>query len=158
MGEVGVAEDKTRLTRRSVLTIVAGGAGLGCVALASPLHADDDAAELVRDLTGSAPTESSRVHLTMPRTFPNGYTVPLILAVDSPMTLADHVRRVHVLAPANPIVRVATFHFVPLRSEPRISTRIRLAAPQNVLAVAEMSDGSVLTAKAWVEVASDGCH
>jgi len=38
-----------------------------------------------------------------------------------------------------------------------VSTRIRLAAPQHVLAVAEMSDDTLLMTKAWVEVASNGC-
>jgi sulfur-oxidizing protein SoxY len=93
----------------------------------------------------------------MPRVFPNGFTVPLALVVDTAMTGADHVRHVRVLASRNPIVEVATFHFVPQRSEPRVSTRIRLAGPQEVLAVAEMSDGELLMARTWVDVASNGC-
>jgi sulfur-oxidizing protein SoxY len=93
----------------------------------------------------------------MPRTFPNGYTVPLSLEIESPMTEADHVRHVRVLAPRNPLIEVARFHFVPRRSEPRASTRIRLAEPQYVLAVAEMNDGALLMNKTWVAVASNGC-
>lgn len=93
----------------------------------------------------------------MPRVFPNGYTVPLTLEIDSPMTEGGHVRKVRVLAPRNPLVEVATFHFVSQRSEPHVSTRIRLAEPQYVLAVAEMNDGALLMAKAWVEVATNGC-
>jgi len=38
-----------------------------------------------------------------------------------------------------------------------LSTRIRLAKPQDVIAVAEMSDGQVLMTKSWVEVEIDGC-
>ena len=76
----------------------------------------------------------------MPRTFPNSYTVPLSLDIDSPMTESDHVRYVCVVAPRNPLIEVATFHFVPQRSQPRLSTRIRLAEPQFVLAFAELSD------------------
>ena len=93
----------------------------------------------------------------MPQVFPNGYTVPLTLVIDSPMTEADHVRHVSVLAPRNPLVEVATFQFVPQRSEPRVSTRIRLAEPQHVLAVAEMNDGTLLMTETWVEVATNGC-
>jgi sulfur-oxidizing protein SoxY len=77
--------------------------------------------------------------------------------VDTAMTDIDHVRHVRVLAPLNPIVEVATFHFVPQRSEPRVSTRIRLAGPQEVLAIAEMSGGELLMARTWVEVATNGC-
>ncbi|MGH6927078.1 MAG: thiosulfate oxidation carrier protein SoxY, partial [Dongiaceae bacterium] len=86
-----------------------------------------------------------------------GYTVPLTFDVDSPMTEADHVRVVHVVAPRNPLVRVASFHFTPRSGRARVSTRIRLAEPQNVIAVAEMSDGSLLMAKTRVEVEINGC-
>jgi sulfur-oxidizing protein SoxY len=93
----------------------------------------------------------------MPRHFANGYTVPLVLTVDCAMSAADHPRAVHILAPRNPFLRVATFHFTPAGGIARISTRIRLAEPQNVIAVAEMSDGGLLMAKSWVEVEIDGC-
>jgi sulfur-oxidizing protein SoxY len=153
--------EKTRLpgfTRRTVLTAaVAGSAGLASAALASTQAPRDDTVDLVKRLTGKTPIASERLHLAMPQAFPNGYTVPLTLAIDSPMTEADHVRRASVLAPRNPLVEVATFHFVLQRSEPRISTRIRLAEPQYVLAVAEMNDGTLLMTETWVEVATNGC-
>ena len=147
-------------TRRAVLTAAAAaGGGLASGVFISPLDAsdsDDDVA-IIRQLTGKTPVESDRVHLVMPRTFPNGYTVPLSLQIDSQMTEADHVRDVRVFAPRNPLIEVARFHFVPRRSEPRVSTRIRLAEPQYVLAVAEMNDGALLMNKTWVEVATNGC-
>jgi sulfur-oxidizing protein SoxY len=146
------------VTRRTVLTAaVAGSAGFASAALASPPPPNDDAVDLVKKLTGKTPITSDRLHLVMPQVFPNGYTVPLTLVIDSPMTDSDHVRHVSVLAPRNPRVEVATFHFVPQRSEPRVSTRIRLAEPQYVLAVAEMNDGTLLMTETWVEVATNGC-
>ncbi|WP_245474801.1 thiosulfate oxidation carrier protein SoxY [Bradyrhizobium sp. Leo121] len=156
-----VEEAKTpSLTRRALLTAAtAAGAGFAGSALVSPLDAsdsDDDVA-IVKQLTGMIPVESDRVHLVMPRTFPNGYTVPLSLEIDSPMTEADHVRHVRVFAPRNPLIEVARFHFVPGHSEPRVSTRIRLAEPQYVVAVAEMNDVALLMTKTWVEVATNGC-
>ena len=57
----------------------------------------------------------------------------------------------------NPIIEVAGFHFIPQRSGARVSTRIRLAKPQYVVAVAEMSDGTLLMTKTWVDVATNGC-
>jgi sulfur-oxidizing protein SoxY len=156
-----LALEKTRplgFTRRTVLTAaVAGTTGFASAALASSPPPNGDAADLVKQLTGKAPTVSDRLHLVMPQVFPNGYTVPLTLVIDSPMTESDHVRHVSVLAPRNPLVEVATFHFVPQRSEPRVSTRIRLAEPQYVLAVAEMNDGTLLMTESWVEVATNGC-
>ena len=142
------------LTRRGALMSAAGCASLSLVGRS---HADDEVDDVVKQLIGRSAIESDRIRLTMPRVFPNGYTVPLALQVDSPMTCADHVKQVHVLAPRNPIVEVATFHFVPQRSQPQVSTRIRLAAPQFVVAVAAMNDDALLMAKAWVEVATNGC-
>jgi sulfur-oxidizing protein SoxY len=153
--------EKTRLpgfTRRIILTAaVTGSAGFASATLASTQPPSDDAVDLVKRLTGKTLTASDRLHLVMPQVFPNGYTVPLTLAIDSPMTEADHVRHVSVLAPRNPLVEVAAFHFVPQRSEPRVSTRIRLAEPQYVLAVAEMNDGTFLVTQTWVDVATNGC-
>ena len=156
-----VEETKTvSFTRRAVLTAaVAAGAEFAGRTFVPPVNASasgDDVA-IVKQFTGKTPVESDRVHLAMPRTFPNGYTVPLSLEIDSPMTEADHVRHVRVLAPRNPLIEVARFHFVPRRSEPRASTRVRLAEPQYVLAVAEMNDGALLMNKTWVAVASNGC-
>ena len=143
------------LTRRALLTAACVG-GASLVSLPSALAIDDDV-KLIQQLTGKIPTESDRIHLAMPPVFPNGYSVPLTLDIDSPMTETDYVRYVRVLAPRNPIIDVATFYFTPQRSQPRVSTRIRIAEPQYIVAVAEMNDGALLTAKAWVEVATNGC-
>jgi sulfur-oxidizing protein SoxY len=148
------------LTRRDVLMAgPIGGVALAS-ALLSPGHAEpqqeDDVAAVAR-LIGGTPVLSGRVHLVMPAKFPTGYTVPMDLNVDSPMTEADHVRRIRVFAPQNPLVEVASFNFVPDRGTARVSTRIRLAKPQHVVAVAEMSDGALLMSNTWVDVATDGC-
>jgi sulfur-oxidizing protein SoxY len=140
-------------TRRAVL----GAVGLTTIAAVVPAAFATDEASLLRALFGTLPTLSDRVRLDMPSKFPSGYTVPLDLAIDSAMTDTEHPRAVHVIAPRNPLIRVAVFHFTPASGQARVSTRIRLAKPQNVVAVAEMSDGALLMASAWVEVESDGC-
>ena len=147
------------LTRREIL--MAG--GVGSAALASiffsprSARAQDDMVEFVKRQTGRMATVSDRLHLIMPAVFPTGYTVPMDLKVDSPMTEDDHVKRINVFAPENPLIDVASFNFVPQRSVARVSTRIRLAKPQFVVAVAEMSDGTLLMAKTYVDVATNGC-
>jgi sulfur-oxidizing protein SoxY len=147
------------LTRREIL--MAG--GVGSAALASALfssrsaRAQEDMAEFVKRRTGRVATVSDRLHLIMPAVFPTGYTVPMEVKVDSPMTEDDHVKRIRVFAPENPLVDVASFNFVPRRSVPRVSTRIRLAKPQFVVAVAEMGDGTLLMAKTYVDAATNGC-
>jgi sulfur-oxidizing protein SoxY len=143
------------LSRRELLAT--GAVGFTIAMIVSPASADDDDVALIRRLTGKTPTESDRLHLVMPKTFPNGYTVPLSLDIDSPMTESDYVKHIRVVAPHNPLIEVATFHFVPQRSQPRVSTRIRLAEPQYVLAVVELNDGTLLMTKTWVEAATNGC-
>jgi sulfur-oxidizing protein SoxY len=148
----------TGLTRRELF--LASAAGFASATIVSPAKASDEvdeAAELIKRLTGRTATASDRLHLVMPQTFPNGYTVPMNVDIDSPMTENDYVRYVRVVAPRNPLIVVATFHFVPQRSQPRVSTRIRLAEPQDVLAFAELNDGTLLMTKAWVDVATNGC-
>ncbi len=148
------------LMRRVVL-----GAGLGMASAgvaAGPAAADSQALsdadrEVVRRLAGGVPGESPRVRLEMPTSFRNGYSVPLAVSVDSPMTEADHVRLVRILAPRNPIIVTALFHFGSSSGRAAVSTRVRLSQPQNVIAVAEMSDGALLMARAWVTVETDGC-
>ena len=147
------------LTRREVLMV----GGVGSAALATAFFsaggacAQDEIAEFVTRHTGRTATESDRLHLIMPAVFPTGYTVPMDLNVDSPMTEDDYVKRIRVFAPENPLIDVASFNFGPRRSMARVSTRIRLAKPQNVVAVAEMSDGALLMTKTWVDVATNGC-
>lgn len=148
------------LTRRGVLS--AGSAGVaaavsGVFLWPRGVRADDVSTEVVNRFYGRTAVQSDRVHLVMPPKFSTGYTVPLDLHVDCPMTEADHVRQVGVFAPLNPLVQVASFHFSPGRIAARVATRIRLAKPQHVVAVAEMSDGTLLMARTWVEVATNGC-
>ncbi|MGH6948831.1 MAG: thiosulfate oxidation carrier protein SoxY, partial [Kiloniellales bacterium] len=134
-------------------------AGLVGIALAAPraLRAADPEMELATRIFGRAPVRSDRLRLVMPPVFANGYTVPLDLEVESPMTVADHVRSIRVFAPKNPLIEVAGFRFTPQSGRARVSTRIRLAAPQHVVAVAETSDDALLLSTAWVEVSSNGC-
>ena len=148
----------TELTRRELF--LASAAGFASATIVSPAKASDEideAAELIKRLTGKTAAASDRLHLVLPRTFPNGYTVPLNVDIDSPMTESDYVKYVRVVAPRNPLIEVATFHFVPQLSQPRVSTRIRLAEPQDVLAFAELNDGTLLMTKTWVDVATNGC-
>src|ERR1700732_5492260 len=87
------------LTRRALLAATCVG-GASLVSLPSAL-AIDDGVKVIQQLTGKIPTESDRVHLAMPPVFPNGYSVPLALDIDSPMTVTDYVRYFRVLAPRN---------------------------------------------------------
>jgi len=118
------------------------------------------AAELeaaVRDFTGGAAPRDGRVRLDVAPLVENGNTVPLTVSAESPMTAADHVSAIAVFNTRNPQRDVAIFHFTPRSGSATVSTRIRLATSQTLVAVARMSDGSYWTTQTAVIVTLAGC-
>lgn len=132
-------------TRRDVL--IGGSAGLVSLAIAPfPARATEVLYdEALRSLTNGAEVNAGRVTLTLPGIAENGLSVYTTVAVDSPMTEADHVRAIHILSPRNPIALISSFRLGPRAGRPKVSTSIRLAGSQDVTALAELSDGSFWT-------------
>jgi sulfur-oxidizing protein SoxY len=112
---------------------------------------------LLRELTGGSTVRTGRVVVDTPPLADNGHSVPLRIVVDSPMTATDHVRRIVVLAERNPRPLVATYFLGPHSGRAEISTRIRLADIQEVVAAAELSDGSWWMGGAHVIVTELAC-
>ena len=108
-------------------------------------------------LTGSAPVRSGRVSMEMPAIAENGNTIPFTLRVTSPMTAQDHVKSVHIFAPRNPRPQVAAFHFGPHSGKAEVTTRVRLAGTQKVIAIAAMSDGSFWSGEINIVVTAAAC-
>ena len=57
----------------------------------------------------------------------------------------------------SPLSGVVTFHFSPASGAAEANTRIRLAASQNVIAIAKMNDGSFYMTSKPVKVTISGC-
>ena len=129
------------IDRRGALTrlLAAGGLLLAPPRLAATPELRDRA---VAALTGGHPVRDGRVTLTIPAIAENGLSVYTTVVVDSPMTPEDHVRAIHILSEKNPIARLASFRLTPRSGIAQVSTNIRLAASQQVTALAELSDGS----------------
>ena len=117
----------------------------------------EELAGAIKDIVGTAVLKSGRVKLTMPELAENGNSVSLSIAIDSPMTAADHVKIIHVLSEMNPITTVARFHLGPRAGRAKVATNIRLATTQTVTAIAEMSDGSFCSGTANVVVTLAAC-
>lgn len=148
----------TALSRRQVLALAAATAGVGLAAAPRPAVAGPSEAEaMIKTLTGGAAAKNGRVVLTLPQVAENGASVPITVGVDSPMTEADHVKAIHVVADGNPSPGVVSFHFTPDAGKAEASTRMRLAKTQNIRAVAVMSDGSCHQAVQEVKVTIGGC-
>ncbi|RAI00071.1 thiosulfate oxidation carrier protein SoxY [Acuticoccus sediminis] len=148
-----------QVSRRNLLSLSAGAAVLSLVGgRLAPAGATPAAAgEAVMAFTGGTEPQTGRITLTAPEIAENGNTVPISVNVDSPMTDADYVQSVTILAEGNPNPEVATLHFTPMSGVAVATTRIRLAETQNVIAVARMSDGSVYMDKKEVKVTIGGC-
>lgn len=112
---------------------------------------------LLRDVTRGAAVRTGRVVVDTPTLADNGHSVPLRIAVDSPMTAADHVRRITILAERNPRPVVASYALGPHSGRAEIATRIRVADIQDIIAVAEFSDGSFWMGSAHVIVTELAC-
>ena len=101
--------------------------------------------------------QSGRVAVSVPAISENGYSVPLSVAVDSPMTADDYVRRVLVVSASNPLPVIASFDLGPRAGLAKMSTRIRLADSQRIYAIAEMQDGSLWSGYAYSVVTLAAC-
>ena len=105
-------------TRREFLVLA--GASLGAATTAQAqldpnLPAQRKAAlqEAIRKVTGDAQVRPGRVKLDVPPLIDNGNAVPLSVAVESPMTPADHVKAIHVFTEKNPQPNVVSVHLGP---------------------------------------------
>jgi sulfur-oxidizing protein SoxY len=146
------------MTRRALVRAGGGGAVAAFWASLPPAIAASVDAAVEEVLAGRAFVESSRLRIDLPEHFDYGTSVPLAVTVESPMTEADHVRRVSVFAAGNPFPEVASIHFTPANGRPSVSTRIRLnEGKQEVIAVAELSDGRAWLSRRAIEVAISGC-
>lgn len=113
--------------------------------------------EALRRVVGDAKVNKGRVKLTLPPLIDNGNSVPLTVAVDSPMTGADHVEAIHVLTEKNPLPDVVSVALGPRAGRATFTTRVRLADTQTVTAIARMSDGSFWSDGAEVVVTLSAC-
>ena len=143
------------LSRRDALRIAAGSAALAVTGV--PAQGAADVAAAVAAFTGGRTPEAGRITLDLAASVEDGNSVPLSVAVESPMRRDDFVSEILVVADANPWPRVASFQFSPMAGKAAFSTRIRLAAGQNVIVLAKMGDGRIFTARQHVEVTIGAC-
>jgi len=124
---------------------------------ADPARAELTWQEAIKKAIGDAKPAEGKVSITLPEIAENGNTVPFTVAVDSPMTDNDYAKTVHIFATGNPRPDVASYHFTPMSGKAEVSSRMRLGKTQDVIAVAELSDGKFYMSKRSVKVTIGGC-
>ena len=142
------------LTRRDVLTGGLAVVALGPAALAASATTLDG--ELARVLAGRQPTPG-RVTIILPELAENGHSVPITVAVDSPMTATDRVRHIDIFSEKNPVNHVCRIRLSARSGRVKVATNIRLADGQRIIAVAEMVDGSLWSGGADIVVTQPAC-
>lgn len=148
------------LSRRRLLKagLAALPAGTALSVIVRPAQATPEAMqEAIRQITGGAELRRGRVKLDIPPLSENGNSVSCTVAVESPMTAADHVKAIHLFNERNPQPNVISVQLGPRAGIARLATRIRLNDTQTVTAVAAMSDGTFWSDSATVIVTLGAC-
>jgi sulfur-oxidizing protein SoxY len=123
----------------------------------SEAFANDEAAAEIAKFTGGQRPEQVKIALDLPDIAENGNSVQLTVRADSPMTASDYITDVLVVADRNPRPIVAIFQFTPLAGRAEAATRLRLAATQNIVAIAKTNTGALFAGQKLVKVTIGGC-
>jgi sulfur-oxidizing protein SoxY len=147
-------------TRRQFLGLASGAAVLGAIPIVTLRPAEATPATLaaaIRSVTNGAAVRTGKVKLDVPPLVENGNTVPMTVSVSNPMTSDDYVKSIHVFNEKNPQPNVGNFYLGPHAGRAQISTRIRLADSQKIVAIARLSDDSFWSATVDVVVTMAAC-
>ena len=145
-----------QISRRGVVVLGAGAAALSLLPKVAFADAKEAADEIAK-FTGGKTAEKGKISIELPEIAENGNTVPLMVTVNSPMQDNDYVSEILVVSEGNPRPGVAHFHLTPMSGKAVASTRIRLAATQNIVAVAKTSTGQIFSDAKLVKVTIGGC-
>ena len=133
-------------------------AGAGALLVARPAGATPASmAAAIRQITGEAQVKPGKIKLNIPPLVENGNSVAITVTVDSPMTATDYVKSMHVLTEKNPQPNVISVKLGPRAGKAEVSTRIRLADTQQVVAICELSDGTFWSDKVDVILTISAC-
>jgi sulfur-oxidizing protein SoxY len=147
-------------TRRRFLGLAGSAAAISVVPIVTvrPAAATPETmTAAIRNVVGTATVRTGKVKLDVPPLVENGNTVPMTVSVASPMTPDDHVKSIHVFNEKNPQPNVGNFYLGPQAGRAQISTRIRLADSQKIIAIARLSDDSFWSVNADVVVTLAAC-
>jgi sulfur-oxidizing protein SoxY len=140
---------------------VAGALTLGVPARATAqqLGVHERVEDGLRRVFGNRPLKdgSGLVKLETPLIAENGAVVPVAVEVSSPMTAADHVTSIYLVADTNRIPIIMRATFTPQSGQAYLGATVRLGETGAVRAIVEQSDGTLLQVRREVKVTVSGC-
>jgi sulfur-oxidizing protein SoxY len=159
--------DERGMTRRSVLgALGALGVAAATGALALPDRATAQALGMqetvdagLKRVFGGRPFKdgSGIIKLDIPLIAENGSVVPVSVEASSPMTPANYVKNIYIVADKNRIPIVTRVALAPEAGQAYVGANIRLGETGDVRAIVEQSDGTLLQTKREVKVTVGGC-
>ena len=147
-------------SRRRFLGLAGSTAVLGAIPIVTVRPVEATPAMLataIRNVVGEAAVRTGKVKLDVPPLVENGNTVPMTVSVSNPMTSDDYVKSIHVFNEKNPQPNVGNFYLGPHAGRAQVSTRIRLADSQKVVAIARLFDDSFWSASVDIVVTLAAC-
>jgi sulfur-oxidizing protein SoxY len=153
---------RTLLRTLGALGVVAasGGAPGGPrVAHAQALGQNESVQETLKRLFGDRPIRdgAAAIKLDLPLIAENGSVVPIAVTVDSPMTPANFVKHIYLVADRNRIPLITRVTLAPEAGRAFMGANVRLGETGDVRAIVERSDGTLLAVKREVKVTVGGC-
>jgi sulfur-oxidizing protein SoxY len=113
--------------------------------------------EIIATVTNKKGAKSGNITLVAPQIAENGLVVPLKVDVNSPMTNENYVKAIHLFAVDNPVPKISSITLSPANGKAYFSTRTKLAKSTDILAIAELSDGTFVKDVKSVKVTIGGC-
>ena len=160
--------DDQLMTRREALGtlgalgVLAAGGVVGSTpgtAHGQALGQNESVQDTMKRFFGDKPIKdgSAIIKLDLPLIAENGAVVPVTVNVESPMTPANHVKHIYVIADKNRIPFITRVTLAPEAGRAFMGANIRLGETGDVRAIAEQSDGALLMVKREVKVTVGGC-
>ena len=113
--------------------------------------------DMVQPIVQGAKILKKDVQIEAPILADNGSLVPLQVQVQSAMTAQDHVTHVYLLSQRNPVTQMAVFQLGPWNGRAIVSTRVRLAGTQELVALARLSNGEFRYKQMEIIVTESAC-
>jgi sulfur-oxidizing protein SoxY len=113
--------------------------------------------DMVQPIVKGAKLVKKELQIEAPILADNGSLVPIQIQVQSPMSEQDHVTHIYLLSQRNPVTQMAMFQLGPWNGSAGVSTRIRLAGTQEVVALARLSNGEFRYNQMEIIVTESSC-
>ena len=146
-----------KISRRKAVKMIAVSSALFSSGVGGVLAGKPEVSDQINNLVSGSQTRDVGVFLDVPEIAENGNQVKVAFNIESPMSDADFVKEVYIMADGNPAPNVAKFNFTPYSGECFASTRMRLSKTQDVYLIAKFNDGTHSIAQSTIKVTIGGC-